>query len=434
MYDDIDGWNENPYTGTQEFYNDFCNFHVNITVPGNFAVWCTGDLVNAKEVLSDTCFKRLQRAETQDAAITIIDSSNIANNNFTKQANSLTWQFDANDVTDVAFAVSNHYLWQSASLIVDSLTRRKTRVDAVFNPKHKDYFDVLSFARKTVEAMSFTIPAWPFPYAHETIFDGLDQMEYPMMVNDNPLADRDAAIELTDHEIFHTMFPFYMGINETKYAWMDEGWATLGEWLISPLIDSTVVDSYGVEPYATAAGTEEDLPVITLSTEENGTTYFLNSYPKPAFGYLYVKDMLGDKLFIKALHNYISQWHGKHPTPYDFFYSMNKGAGRDMNWFWKQWFIDGGTPDLGIGNIMHQGNRYNITVINKGGKPVPVYLAVFFADGSKKNIHSAAGCWKTSTSASFSFLSGKKIKKITLGSTYTPDTDTSDNIYPKKKR
>jgi hypothetical protein len=125
----------------------------------------------------------------------------------------------------------------------------------VFNPHHKSYFDVIDFARKTVEVdeLSFSRHGH-IPYPHETIFDGLDQMEYPMMVNDNPLDEKADAIELTDHEIFHTMFPFYLGINETKYAWMDEGWATIGEWLISPLIDSTIADEYGMYSYNADAG------------------------------------------------------------------------------------------------------------------------------------------------------------------------------------
>jgi hypothetical protein len=112
--------------------------------------------------------------------------------------------------------------------------------------------------------MSYRFPAWPYPYPHETVFDGLDQMEYPMMVNDNPLSDHAESVELTDHEIFHTMFPFYMGVNETKYAWMDEGWATIGEWLISPMIDSSLVDPYGVSAVEITAGRETDLPIITL--------------------------------------------------------------------------------------------------------------------------------------------------------------------------
>src|SRR6185312_15544342 len=282
VYDDIDGWNRIPYLGPQEFYNDFCNFSVSVTVPGNFLVWGTGDLVNRGAVLSDIYNRRIDSAERGDGIVRVIDSADLARQGITRDPDSNTWVFDARNVTDFVFAISNHYVWKSSSLIVDPASGRRTRVDAVFNPAHRDYEEVIDFARKTVQAMSYSFPAWPYPYPHETVFDGLDQMEYPMMVNDNPLENRAEAIELTDHEIFHTFFPFYMGVNETKHAWMDEGWATIGEWIISPLIDSAIVDGYGVEPYARGAGREDDLPVITPSTQETGNDYFLNSYPKPA--------------------------------------------------------------------------------------------------------------------------------------------------------
>src|SRR5438045_7909350 len=103
-------------------------------------------------------------------------------------------------------------------------------------------------------------------------------MGYPMMVNDNPLEDHAESVELTDHEIFHTMFPFYMGINETKYAWMDEGWATIGEWIISPIIDSTLVEEYGVAAVEKTAGNEIDMPIITLYIATS-KEYFTYIYP-----------------------------------------------------------------------------------------------------------------------------------------------------------
>jgi hypothetical protein len=346
------------------------------------------------------------------------------------RADSNTWKFAAMDVTDFVFAVSNHYLWKASSLVVDPATQRRTRVDAVFNPAHKDFYEVVDFARKTVEGMSYRFPAWPYPYPHETVFDGLDQMEYPMMVNDNPLDNRVDAIELTDHEIFHTMFPFYMGINETKYAWMDEGWASIGEWLISPMIDTAIVDEYGVGPYAALAGTEIDQPIITLSTQEAGSSYFLNSYPKPAFGYLYIKDMLGDSVFLRGLHRYIGDWHGKHPMPLDFFSSMNAGSGVNLNWFWKRWFYEDGSTDLAIKGVQHQGKMAGVVVVNKGGKPIPVDLTILFADGTSRKIHRSVAVWeKGNTEVMVPVGTEKAIKKITLGSTYTPDSHPADNVF-----
>jgi len=435
VYDDIDGWNRNPYLGHLEFYNDFCNFDVDVTVPGGYMVWATGDLTNRHELLSATCNQRIDEAETKDGIVTVIDSSDLARGDVLQRKDSTTWKFHAVDVTDVAFAVSNHYLWKSSSLVVDPATGRRTRVDAVFNPAHKDFDEVVDFARKTVEGMSYRFPAWPYPYPHETVFDGLDQMEYPMMVNDNPLSRREDVIELTDHEIFHTMFPFYMGVNETKYAWMDEGWASIGEWLISPMIDTSIVDRYGIGEYSSGAGKENDLPIITLSTQQSGFTYFLDAYAKPAMGYLYAMDLLGDSLFRKGLHRYIRDWHGKHPIPLDFFGSMNAGSGRNLDWFWKRWFYEDGYPDLAIKEVQHKGKAAFVVVANKGGKPLPVDLTIEFADGSKKEVHRSVGVWeKGNVETGVPVGSEKAIKKISLGSAHVSDTFPADNVWPVASR
>lgn len=430
VYDDIDGWNRNQYLGTQEFYNDFCNFKMALTVPNDYMVWATGDLMNCNEVYNEPYCERIKQAETNDEIKYIINHEDLKKGGITKtNQKTNTWLYEAINVTDIAIALSNHYLWQSSSVEVDPKTKRRTRVDAVYNEIHKDFELVASDARKTVEAMSYNFPKWPFPYNHETIFDGLDQMEYPMMVNDNPMEDRAESIELTDHEIFHTMFPFYMGINETKYAWMDEGWATIGEWLITPMIDNQFIDEYGIEPTARAAGKEIDLPITTLTTQLYGEAMFINSYPKPAFGYLFVKDMLGDELFFKGLHYYIEKWNGKHPMPNDFFYCMNVGSGTNMNWFWNKWFFGTGILDLAIKNV--KGNQ--ITVVNNGEKPLPIDLTITFADDSVEKIHQSIIAWKNgNTTVEVNTKSTKKIKKVVLGSTYIPDTNKKNNVFEIK--
>jgi hypothetical protein len=434
VYDDIDGWNKNQYVGTQEFYNDFCNFRASVTVPKNFVVWATGDLTNCSEVFTGRYCRLIQQAEKSDTVTNIIDSTDLATENITADNPTNTWRFTATNVTDFVFATSNHYLWKSSSLVVDAATGRRTRVDAVFNQKHIDYCNVVRYNRETIRAMSYSFPKWPFPYQHETVFDGLDQMEYPMMVNDNPTQGSTDAITLTTHEVFHTMFPFYMGINETKYGWMDEGWATIGEWLISPMIDSTIVDDYGIKPYETNAGDESDAPITTLSTQLNGTPFFLNSYVKPALGYLYVRDYLGDKLFTKALHYYIEQWHGKHPIPHDFFNCMNVGSGKNLNWFWKSWFFDRGVPDLAIEKVKKRGKKYEVTIKSKGNKPVPADLSITLDDNTVIKQHADIGVWeKGNTSATMSFRTDKDVLRIILGSTYTVDLNKEDNRWEANK-
>jgi len=433
VYDDIDGWNKIPYSGDEEFYNDFCNFKVDITVPKDYAVWATGDLTNSTAVFERNISKKLQLAEKSDKTIDVIDSIDLAQGKVTQQKPFNTFKFTAKNVVDFAFATSNHYIWKSNSLIVDPKTGRRTRVDAVFNPKHKDYFEVIDFARKTVHAMSYTFPKWPFPYNHETVFDGLDQMEYPMMVNDNPVSHREDAITLTDHEIFHTMFPFYMGINETKYAWMDEGWATIGEWLISPMIDSTIVDEYGVAPTGSTSSTKDDTPIMTLTTNLKGAGSFTNNYPKPGFGYLFIKDYLGDELFTKALHHYIATWQGKHPMPYDFFYSMNAGAGKNLDWFWKRWFFEDGVMDMAVKNVVKTSDGYTIDIENKSNKPLPVDLIFTYEDGSTSTQHYTIGIWEKGDRLFKTTLkTTKKVNQVVMKSSHVPDKDRSDNTFMLK--
>ena len=433
VYDDIDGWNKNHYQGVQEFYNDFSHFNAEITIPGDYEAWATGNLKNAGEVYTDKFAKRLSDAVESDKVTDIITPADIRNGNITANAVSNTWKFEADSVTDLAFAISNHYLWKSASLVADPQTHRRVRVDAVFNPDHKGYFEVINYARKTVETMSYTFPKWPYPFPHETVFDGLDQMEYPMMVNDAPYEKTDDDIELTDHEIFHSMFPFYMGINETKYAWMDEGWATIGEWVISSVIDPKITDLYAINDYENDAGKEEDLPINTLSTHLDGISYMTNSYPKPALGYLYVRDMLGDELFTKALHYYIAQWHGKHPMPYDFFNCINTGSGVNLNWFWKSWFFDSGVPDQALSKVTVVNKHYTLTVTNIGTKPVPVDITVFYVDGSTQLLHQSIACWKNDNkTVTLGFTAKKKVQRLVLGNGYDPDVDKSNNAWIAK--
>jgi hypothetical protein len=433
VYDDIDGWNTNPYRGTEEFYNDFCNFKAAITVPGNYQVWATGNLTNLKQVYTDRYIKRIQDAEKDEKVTDIITEDDLKAGNISPRNPTNTWQYEADSVTDLAFAISDHYLWKSSSLVVDPKTNRRTRVDAVFNENHKDYFAVIDYARKTVESMSYVFPKWPYPYPHETVFDGLDQMEYPMMVNDNPEEKVFDAITLTDHEIFHTMFPFYMGVNETKYGWMDEGWATIGEWIISPLIDPVIVDNFGVPQYENIGGKEGDQPIITLTNQLGLSSFEPDSYGKPGLGYYYVRDLLGDELFTKALHHYIEQWHGKHPMPYDFFNCINAGSGQNLNWFWKSWFFDRGAPDLAISKVTLQRSTYTVVITNAGGKPMPIDLTIYYNDGTAQVVHENVNAWKAGNKTfTINHLSHKRVQKMVLGTTYDADINKENNVWEAK--
>jgi hypothetical protein len=433
VYDDVDGWNKLPYKGREEFYNDFCNFKAAITVPGDFVVWATGDLRNAGDVLNKKFAKRLKQAESSDGTVDVIDSADLKTGSITRRSAFNTWKFNAQHVTDFVFSTANHYVWQSSSVLVDVATKRRTRIDAVFNPSHKDYYEWLDFTRKTLLAMDTSIPKWPFPYAHETVFDGLDEMEYPMMVNGNWVKDRAYAVGLVDHEVFHTFFPFYVGVNESKHAWMDEGWAAMGEWIISSMIDSTVTDAYGIKDYGQYGGNEKEKPVMTFSNLLDNAGYSFNSYVKPGLAYLYLKDYLGDEIFTKALHHYISLWNGKHPTPFDFFNSFNEGAGKNLNWFWQRWFFEDGAADLAITDVAKKNGGYSVQIENKGNRPLPIDLILTWSDGSAEKLHRSIDIWEKADSIIVLPVNTEKIlKNALLGNIYIPDKNSADNYFEVK--
>jgi Peptidase family M1 domain len=436
VYDDIDGWDTWSYNGTQEFYNDFGNFNVEISVPKDDVVWATGDRLNAAENFSDNIIQKMKTASTSSDIIHVIDATDYVNNDIFSLTATGTWKFEANNVTDFAFAISNHYLLDVSSVLVDSSTGRRTSAEAAFNPIHKDYFDVANQAHQSVYDMSYYYPKYPFPFNHETIFDGTDQMEYPMMVNDNPTQSHKDAVQLTSHEIFHSYFPFYMGINETQYAWMDEGWATIGESVISPLMGEPEDEGiFSKTRYEEISGTDKDVPLITNTKLYNDAAYLSNSYGKGGLCYYILQDLLGDVLYFKSLHQYMNDWHGKHPVPYDFFYSFNNASGKNLNWFWNKWFFEWAYPDLAIKKVEQSGTGSKITIENKGGLPLPVYLRITLTSGETSIVKSTAEAWKNGNKeiALQNKYPFTEISKVELGNEFIPDKYRENNMWIQKK-
>jgi hypothetical protein len=437
VYDDIDGWNEYPYAGKEEFYNDYGNFDVDIDVPGNYQVWATGELTNRDEVYTPKYVDRISQAESADSVTDIISAEDLQAGGITFNKPVNRWKFSAKQVTDFAFAISNHYIWKAASITVDSLTQRRARVDAVYNPLHDTYLPVVGYARRTVELIDRYLPGIPFPYPHETIFDGLDAMEYPMMVNDLPFTDKKEIIEFTAHEVFHSIFPFYVGTNETKFSFMDEGWATLAEFLLYPLIDSGRSAGYDLSPVNNSAGSDEDVPIMTPTPQLYGKARFADKDLKPALGYLYVRDRLGDRLFLKGLQAYIRLWQGKHPSPYDFFYTMNTATGVDMNWFWVNWFFEKNVPDLAITRVDQQKpNYYSVTISNLGTEAVPVHLTIICKDGTQEMISRNIGIWSNigvwsdhPKTLKLTFQAKSPVRELVLGDGYDVDVNPGNNHW-----
>jgi hypothetical protein len=429
VYDDLDGWNQYPYIGKEEFYNDYCNFKAAITVPANYETWATGELVNPQDVYQPRYADRIKKASNSDDVVDIITNQDIAFNNITKQNTENTWCYEANNVTDFAFTVSNHYVWKSTSVEVDHNSKRRTRVDAVFNPAHLDYLPVINYARKTVQLISFKFPGIPFPFSHQTIFEGLDAMEYPMMVNNLPFKGSD-AVTFTVHEIFHAVFPFFVGNNETKYSFLDEGWATLSEFTLAEQVEPSLSGKYDISDFEKSAGSDQDVPIMTLTPQLYGKARFSDKDLKPAIAFFYLREMLGDSVFRQGIKKYIAQWHGRHPSPYDFFACMNAGTGKDLNWYWKNWFFEKQVPDMAIAKVTVKARKCSVTIKNIGGAFVPVHLTINFKDGTSESLALSSQCWKKGNQSVDMVISvHKPIEKILLGRSYDADADRSNNVW-----
>src|SRR6185437_1678552 len=232
VYDDYKGWDTQPHTGSLEFYNDFNDYTFQVTVPGGYVVWATGDLLNASEVLQPAVASRLAQSVISDSTVHVATAAEMAAGTVTASNATNTWKFAAGDVSDVAIGVSNHYDWDAGSVVVDKSTGRRTSMQAAFDDSCDDFHHSVQFGHYSLGWFSANWPGVPYPYSKSTAFQGFADMEYPMMINDSHTSDLGFAELVQDHEQAHTYMPFYMGTNESYYAFMDEGWATTWEYLI----------------------------------------------------------------------------------------------------------------------------------------------------------------------------------------------------------
>jgi hypothetical protein len=436
VYDDIDGWDRQDYAGAVEFYNDINNYEVEITAPKNFVVWGTGLYKNLEEVLKPHIIERYNEALDSDGLVRIINEEDLKTGP-TLDKEKLTWKFKAENVPDFTFALSSGYIWDGISAEIDD---KGTRVltDAVYPPSSTGFANTAIHAKASVEYLSKEMPAVPFPYPKITTFNGEQAfgggMESPMMVNNGVYPTESGQLGVTLHEIAHSYFPFYMGTNERKYAWMDEGWAT---YFTYDLVTQTYPEddelATNITNMGREMGSERDLPIYSLSYATRGANLTFSSYIKSSVAYHFLREALGHDLFLKALHEYINRWKGKHPIPYDFFFTFNDVAKEDLSWFWNPWFMNKHFPDLAIKSVRPKGNKTEITVENMGGVPVPVNLNVTYDDKSTEAIKHNISVWKKGNREfKLEFSSNKKITKVEVDTRAVPDADKSNNYIETK--
>jgi hypothetical protein len=435
VYDDVDGWDRMDFKEEQEFYNDFNDYTLHVVVPTGYLVWATGTLRHPESLLQPTYANRLEASMHTDSVIHIVSESDLKAGSITVANPSNTWTFTASNVTDVTTGLSDHFVWDGSSVLVDNATGRTASVQSAYNDTATDFHEAVAVGKHSLDWFSHHLPGVPYPFPKMTVMQGYYGQEYPMMANDESTGkDLNFARFVEEHEIAHTWFPFYMGINETRYGFMDEGWATTLELLIGRVDMGMAADSafrdFRINTWANHPSPENDIPIMTPGNVLSGEVLGDNEYGKPALGYLAMMDLLGEDLFKKCLHAYMDRWHGKHPIPWDFFYTFDNVSGRDLNWFWNDWYFSPNYIDFSIKGVTAGKGSNDISIENVGGMYAPFDLNVTFTDGSQQVIHKTPAVWEKGNKViTVTIPSAKKIKTLSLDGGVFMDADLTNNTW-----
>lgn len=429
VYDDIDGWDKIDFNGEQEMYNDFNNYDVELELPNTYLVWATGELENPQDIFSQRILEKYYKAKLSDSVINIIKKEDYEIGGIVLPSKEkIIWKFKANNVTDFAFGCSDRFLWDAVSLKPDKNSDRRVFISAAYREESKDFYEVAQIAKESLEYFSTDLPAVPYPYPSFTVFNGGGGMEFPMIINDESTSSKAATVGLTSHEAAHTYFPFYMGINEKKYAWMDEGMAVMLPFKFQEQVEGNDPVGRNASSYSLFAGSEWDMPPITPSILLRGTSYRMASYQRPGLAYQFLQEILGRDLFRSALNEYMRRWNGKHPIPNDFFNTFEDYLQMDLSWFWKPWFYEKAFPDLAVKAYKKKDNFLEIEIEKVGNIPVPIKISFYNQDKNLKEIYFTADVWKDGNKTYLVKIDNPpSFDEMILGDVKIPDVNKNNN-------
>lgn len=432
VFDDLKGWALESYTGVQEFYNEYGDFDVEVKLPSGYLIWATGELQNAGEIYSDAVLSRINKSHVSDSVIRVVTAKDFTEKKVFRPNAKNTWHFKASNVSDFAFGVSDHYVWDAASVVVDRKTGRRAVANATYKMNSDAGDGIAEIAALTMKRMSETLIGIPYPYPQNTIFEGDFGMEFPMMCNDGPAESDKDEVFVTSHEVSHTYFPFMVGTNETRYGWVDEGLITVipKEIEIEKGNDNAhyYVGTYG-KYYM---GRNDDIPPVVPSTQLDEHVIMMVNYGRAATGFYYLRETMGADKFSAFLAEYIHRWEGKHPTPTDMYFTLNSFTGENWAWYWDSWFNRYGYADLMISDVKIQNGSAQFRVEKKGLFPVPLKITYTFSDGSSEVEYHNATIWKNTDIFLAEKKSSKTITKIEIGDQMIPDAFPKNNKYEVK--
>lgn len=442
VYDDVKGWNTLPYLGAGEFYLEFGDFDVTITAPANHIVVSSGELMNPSEVYTLEQQKRWTTASQSDKTVTIRSAEEVKNIASRPIGEStLNWHFKIKNARDVSWASSAAFIIDAAKINLPS-GKKSLAISAypVESSGQDAWSRATEYTKSSVENYSKRWLEYPYPAA-TNVAGNEGGMEYPAIVFCDWKSKDSELWRVTDHEFGHGWFPMIVGSNERLFAWMDEGFNTF--------INSLSAEDFNNGEYKSKPKDMQRMadmltnpklePIMTATDGMKEHNMGLLAYEKPSSGLVMLREqVLGKERFDKAFRVYTERWAFKHPTPDDFFRTMENVSGEDLNWFWRSWFVNNWSLDQGISKIKYLKNDPKLGALiyieNLEKMAMPVVLEIKTKSGGISRVQLPVEIWQRNTSWSFKHASTEELTTITLDPDHAlPDTNTTNNVWSSEK-
>jgi len=443
VFDDVLGWNTAPYTGPGEFYLEYGDFDLAITASANIIVVGSGALMNPSEVYTKEQLKRWETAASSDKSI-LIRTPEEVEKEMQKPASTkkLTWHFKIKNARDAAWAASSAFIVDAAKI---NLPEGKKSLAISAYPIESNGNDAwgrsTEYVKKSIEFNSAKWYTYPYPAA-TCVAGNVAGMEYPGIVFCGAKAKTAGLMNVNDHEFGHTWFPMIVGSNERLYGWMDEGFNTFINTLSQADFNNgeykskAPVNKHDYANYFTHPGLEPILSYVDNYKEKNNG---ILSYNKPGEGLTLLREqILGKERFDRAFTTYINRWAFKHPTPDDFFRTIENVAGESLQWFWRGWFVNNWRLDVAVSEVTYvDSNDISkgalITLDNLEQMAMPVVLEIKLSSGKTERIKLPVEIWERNNSWTFKYNCAEAIQSVTYDPDKSmPDFNELNNIWIKK--
>lgn len=441
-YDDVNGWNTTPYLGSGEFYTDFGDYRVSITVPRHYLVSASGRLANPEEVLTPGVRSRLDEAMSSDEPVWIVREDEIGSDAIRPgEAEMYTWEFEIEDARTFAWAASDAFMWDACRATIRGDDGARTEVlcqslypreAEVWTPEHEDGGST-RFVKHSIEFYSDRLSPYPYPVM-SNINGPEGGMEYPGIIFCGARENSEWLFGVTDHEVGHTWFPMMVNTDERRYMWQDEGFNTFVNLYSKAAWYGEDVDFKRHQDQTVEVCSAHHPQAIATHPDRTWPRWIGRlMYRKTGYGlYLLREFILGRERFDTAFAQYIAWWSFKHPQPSDFFRTMEDAAGADLAWFWRGWFLEPASLDLAVRTVEQRDGGEAIVVLDCLGEMVmPVPLTIGYTDGSVERRTLPVEVWGATTRWNAGIeTGGRRVDSVVIDEgEILPDTDRSNNAW-----